>query len=506
MSRYIYKRTLLTRLVLTLTLNFVYGLALPQGLNSNWLLGNDTEPVPYWSTFNMFFNNNSFTINTVPHSIAQQTTNSNISDSLGNLLFFTNGIVVGNANGDTMQNGGGLNPSYYTSQVQEGLYLPQANLILPLPDNDSIYYLFHSTIDYNVQSSALYLYCSIININAENGLGSVITKNQILISDTLNYGKITAVKHGNGRDWWVFCHKAWSDVFYSILLTPSGVQGPFTQQVGIYRTYDSGGVCFSPDGSKYAYYSPDEDLEIFDFDRCTGLLTSKQFIAINDTAFGVSVAFSPNSKYLYAPSTNYIYQFDVSVPNIAATQTTVASWDSLYSPPPGGPLISLPALFNLSQLAPDGKIYISTGNSTFHLHAIEQPDSAGVACSFVPLAVQLPYYYFNSLPNHPNYFLERLIGGSCDSLTNVTESLDIIQLSIFPNPNNGNFTLNYSLPQNYSGKLEIFDITGKLVHHQILPAWSTVQQISLQTIKAGVYFLKIETNGMDINKKILIVN
>ncbi|MEZ5068919.1 MAG: hypothetical protein R2847_10725 [Bacteroidia bacterium] len=32
------------------------------------------------------------------------------------------------------------------------------------------------------------------------------------------------------------------------------------------------------------------------------------------------------------------------------------------------------------QLAPDGKIYVSTGNGTMHIHVINNPDSAGTAC------------------------------------------------------------------------------------------------------------------------------
>ncbi|MBL0072858.1 MAG: hypothetical protein IPP34_14065 [Bacteroidetes bacterium] len=96
-------------------------------------------------------------------------------------------------------------------------------------------------------------------------------------------------------------------------------------------------------------------------------------IAMLDSATGVGVAFSPNSQFLFVSSTKYVYQFDVTATNIPSSQTTVAVWDGFYSPNP-----PLATLFNILQLAPDGKIYIGTGNSTLHLHVINQPDSAGI--------------------------------------------------------------------------------------------------------------------------------
>lgn len=476
-----------------------------QGVNNLWLLGNDTSYAPYWGTYDLNFNNTSFAIDTLNHKIAQQTTNANIADTSGNLLFFTNGIVVGNALGDTMQNGSGLNPSNYTSQNPEGLYLNQAALILPLPSSNSIYYLFHSTVDYQVQSTGLYLYLSIIDMNMNGGLGSVITKNQILINDTLNVGKITACKHANGRDWWIVCHRAFSDIYYTFLLTPTGLSGPFTQHAGTYRQYDAGQVCFSPDGKKFAYFSVVTEMDILDFDRCTGMFSNLTHIAINDTAFGRGVAFSPNSQYLYAPSTRYIYQFDVTAANIAATQTTIAVWDTtMYSPPQGGPALSLQALFNIAQLAPDGKIYVSTGNSTFVLHVIDQPDSAGAACNFIPMGVQLPFYYFNSLPNHPNYFL------GCDTtcgpcLTNLTPSPLTLEGGIraAPNPSDGNFTLQFPV-HSVSGELYVYDMMGNVVFRDYVAPWSQYKRVDLTKMSDGIYFCKLRWKGSNSSVKVVI--
>lgn len=45
-----------------------------------------------------------------------------------------------------------------------------------------------------------YLYLTTIDMSLNNGKGQVISKNQIKIQDALNAGKITACKHGNGRE------------------------------------------------------------------------------------------------------------------------------------------------------------------------------------------------------------------------------------------------------------------------------------------------------------------
>ena len=84
----------------------------------------------------------------------------NISDSLGNLLFYTNGIYIANSNNDTMLNGSGLNPGPYTTQhLTDGLTLKQGNLILPQPENANLYYLFHETFFFDSLGFLGY-YCS----------------------------------------------------------------------------------------------------------------------------------------------------------------------------------------------------------------------------------------------------------------------------------------------------------------------------------------------------------
>ncbi|MBK6894735.1 MAG: hypothetical protein IPH00_16795 [Flavobacteriales bacterium] len=58
-----------------------------------------------------------------------------------------------------------------------------------------------------------------IDMSLDSGLGGAVSKNEVLIADTLNEGRITAVRHANGRDWWVFCFKANTNIHHRLLVT-----------------------------------------------------------------------------------------------------------------------------------------------------------------------------------------------------------------------------------------------------------------------------------------------
>ena len=69
---------------------------------------------------------------------------------------------------------------------------------------------------------------SIIDLNLNNGLGKVTQKNVLLDSSPICDGMV-AVKHGNGRDWWlIYKRVSNSNIFNKILITDQGIQ-PSTQ-------------------------------------------------------------------------------------------------------------------------------------------------------------------------------------------------------------------------------------------------------------------------------------
>ena len=121
-----------------------------------------------------------------------------LSDKDGNLLLYTNGITVWNRNHKVMPNGNGL---------MGGKSSTQSALILPKPGSESIYYIF--TTDIQAQSNGLRY--SVVDMSKDNGNGDIVTRNNFMIAPATE--KLTAVRHSNGRDWWVLAHR-WNSKGY----------------------------------------------------------------------------------------------------------------------------------------------------------------------------------------------------------------------------------------------------------------------------------------------------
>ncbi|MBL7962934.1 MAG: T9SS type A sorting domain-containing protein [Flavobacteriales bacterium] len=470
-----------------------------QGLNNLWMGGYESWNVPPWggSDIDFFLGTPSITVHS--RSIDLSYTTANITDSAGNLLFFTNGVVVGNALGDTMQNGSGLNPSDYTDNwYPTGLHLLQANLILPIPGTTHQYLLFHCTVDQIPGFTSRYLYISKVDMSLNGGLGAVVYKNQLIYDGDLQPGRLLALRHGNGRDWWVYAHELNNDVFLRWLVSPYEINGPTIQHVGIVRPPDAAQVAFSLDGQRFAYYSGDFGLDLFEVDRCDGTFVQTGHVDVSDAYYGWGVAFSPSGRFLYLSAETRLHQVDVDATDIQASMLEIAEWDSTYSP--GFPFATL---FGASKLAPDGKIYISSMNTTDKLHVINHPDSLGLACDVVQHGITLPTYWSNSLPNHSNYHLGALDGSICDSLgLGVVERKPEFNLALFPNPNTGAFTLSFA-PQPVAGWLEVYDVNGRLVHSEGIAPWSQLKRMHTN-LQAGVYQCRLRFGEEQVVRRFIV--
>lgn len=430
-------------------------------------------------------------------------TNTSISDTLGNLLFYSNGINVYDRNFNIMPNGNYLSPCPWSqSLINNGLDIGQAALIIPKPNDINKYYIFHLSIDlYNNPNPIKKpgtLFFSKVDMLLNGGLGALSFKNDTLFRDTLIADGITAVKHANGRDWWMVSHEFNSNRYYKWLITPDSIIGPSSQFIGsVINSPDNGQLCFSPDGSKFCIISNpySKKIDIYDFDRCTGMFSSFTPISFTDSsAFAVGCSFSSNSRYLYVCSNYLIYQFDTQNPNIASSKTVIGVHDNV--PSIGGS----PDLFYIMQLAPDNKIYINSNQSSFNLHVIENPDLGGISSNFVIRGLPVYNYVWAALPTYPNYELGALIGSTCDTLLTISENeSEEQQVTIFPNPFSNIIKLNH-LPD--KGKLTIENLLGEIVFSETLTS-KMQEEINLHFLSSGMYFLNIENNGNSYTKKII---
>ena len=109
------------------------------------------------------------------------------------------------------------------------------------------------------------------------GLGEVVNKNIQIGTDSL-CGAMTAVKHGNGRDWWLLIkgYSASGDsTFYEYLITPDTILQTVINIGGSSWT-SLGNLCFNKEGNKIAFVSFAGLIETFDFDRCTGVVSNSR--------------------------------------------------------------------------------------------------------------------------------------------------------------------------------------------------------------------------------------
>lgn len=479
----------------------------------NWLLGYDSKPggnPPFWGVSQLQFLPDTLLVSYVDDTpMSFFWTGGALSDTAGKLLFYTNGCYVAKADHSILNNSTGLNPGNiadFWCQSNRGYPLMQGLIILPQPERDSQFYLIHLASE-KVGSPLGYiankLYYSYIDLGALNGEGAMLEKNQILLNDTLCFGQLIAVRHGNGRDWWILMPESSSNRYYKFLLSPDGFQGPFEQRIGkIWDFRDwSGQAQFTPDGTKYLRFDTYNQLNIFDFDRCSGNLSNHQNIKINfpvDSTFSGGLAISPNSRFAYISTEYYVYQVDLQSSDMAKSQTVVARFDGFESPP------GFYSLFYAAQLGPDGKIYINCTNSTDYLHVIHSPDQKGTGCGFELHGLRLAGLNAYTMPYYPNYRLYDLPQASCDTLgidgmVGVEEnSPDAIQYNNFRcrvSPNPANSTARVSIENQGDALREYHILLANNAGQVVYQTWfsgSTVD-MNLQGYEPGIYQYRIIT-------------
>jgi len=78
------------------------------------------------------------------------------------------------------------------------------------------------------------------------------------------------------------------------------------------------------------------------------------------------------------------------------------------------------------------------------------------------------------------------------------------QLSnIYPNPNKGNFTLNYS-GQEQLKELQVLDMLGKRIQTISLENFANSKEINLTTLAKGMYFITIQSETTSVTKRMII--
>ena len=341
---------------------------------------------------------------------------STCSDSSGQLLYYSNGIRIFNKNHQLMENGDTINPgSVWVSSEKHGYPSPVGGLSFPRPGVANQYYFIHLAVLVNNGVFFSPLYYSLIDMNANGGLGRVVEKNKILMEGNIVWPAL--VKHANGRDWWLLVGRYDNPNMYRFLFSPQGIEGPLEQTTSLQFPEEDGASnsLFSPDGTWYLRGDASNGLNLFSFDRCSGELSNHQFLPEIPGYFlaSGSASFSANSNFLYVSDNRAtMIQFDLSLGQLNfSTMDTIQQYDLFADP--GPPIL---ARYFFRQMGPDGKHYMATSGTTSYMHVIQRPDLPAPLCDVENHGLKLPRYNSNTVCYFPNYRLGTWEGSPCDTL------------------------------------------------------------------------------------------
>ncbi len=400
---------------------------------------------------------------------------SSISDDIGNLLFYTDGVNVYNSSHALMPNGTGLLGHFTCTQ---------SALIVPKPGSTTLYYIF-TMAGYSLSHGFCY---SIVDMTLDGGNGDVIAKNTTVLDSIPLTEKLAATLHANGQDVWVAVHENYTDAFYAYPVTASGIGTPVVSNAGTMHTGlfpFIGYMKFSPMGNKVAVaLNGTPQMDLIDFDKATGVFSNAATFT-GPGAYTYGVEFSRLSTKLYAShgsnSDGDIYQFDMT---LGSNSAIVASGLPVYN------YGNYPAAL---QSAPDGKIYFCQYYTEW-IGRINSPELAGMACNAVTNALNLGAGNLcrMGLPNMiSNYLSDIETSGVADN-----NPVDPIA-EIYPNPFYDAVTVMVPVTTHGSSRFTIRDCTGRIVFDatQTFNGREYMKTIPLEFLTEGIYLFEIDHAG-----------
>jgi phosphatidylserine/phosphatidylglycerophosphate/cardiolipin synthase-like enzyme len=81
-------------------------------------------------------------------------------------------------------------------------------------------------------------------------------------------------------------------------------------------------------------------------------------------------------------------------------------------------------------------------------------------------------------------------------LPTAIQDLSESTFTLYPNPNNGNFTVTFSEKNSHSGKCELYDLSRRMVWHQEITSSTDKLQFQIdETVSSGTYFIHFFPQG-----------
>jgi hypothetical protein len=418
------------------------------------------------------------------------------SDTLGNVLFYSNGCEVRGADGLLLENGEGLNPGPLHDWVcdKAGYTAPRSMTALPLPGHPSRWTILHLGGQYDPSRKMVYgpLYLTEIDMAANSGQGAVTDKNVVVASGDLE--PFAIVRHGNGRDWWVVMPEYGTNRYQVRLLSPQGLSAGSVQAIGpAIGCRRVGSSAFSPNGSKFARTNSCQAV-VMDFDRCTGVFSNPVPLQRDPGLLGGGgLAFSPDNRWLYATTDLCIFRADLTDPS--------PFLDSLYKRPYA--FVDEPPIsqyvygtsLTYMQAAPDGRLYMAARHRERYYPRFTIQDDA---YAFEPEGFHLPVPAVRTLPHFPNFRLFDLQGSLCDTL-GIDGSVGIstpqakgFTVRFSPNPFNEQLVVHAT----EKGLLRVFSVDGRSAMNFSLQTGEN--RIETSAMTEGIYIWQVFSDSRSI--------
>jgi hypothetical protein len=121
-----------------------------------------------------------------------------------------------------------------------------------------------------------------------------------------------------------------------------------------------------------------------------------------------------------------------------------------------------------------------------------------------PIKLDEYWYNFVTFPTTPDFETTYYY----ETFTNTTEAESVADkkynFTLFPNPNNGNIQLNYTLEEN--AVISLFDCTGKNIKNINLLPGNNLINLNLTEISNGVYYYNVVSNqGKIVSNKFIVI-
>ena len=448
-----------------------------QNANKNWYFGTGAA---------LTFSNGDAMMEQGNQSMICLDNGASVSDPYsGELLFYSNGYQVWNANHEVMPNGSGL---LGHNSGGNCAYAVQN------PGNSNEFYLFTS----DAWAGSNGIRYSIINMALDEGNGDIgSVKNEMLLDQATE--KISSVRHANGNDVWLIVHDWGSSLFFSYLISENGIsETPVVSDVGSIH-YGGAGLNYNAAGQIVANDQNNKiacaiyqmgTVEIFDFNNVTGALSDPKIIS-DDNAWGL--AFSPSGEFLFVShwggsKRNTIHQYKVSYDDEGAIEESLVAIAGLTGP-------NASYIGGYLQKGPNNKIYIAKFQSNF-LAEIQNPNALGLECNIVDNAINLGQGV--SQAGLPSITVAK---AGIVSTQEVLKDEWIKPLKIYPNPANEIFNIDLNTTHKNT-LVQVFKSNGEL----LLKDYFSEQKIDIDVsnYQNGFYYLQIITCDQVVYNSILV--